>query len=100
MTNIVDHYAEDTVSVNVEIKRLHDEIERLREQHDLALRVHDAMTEKIERLRKPLKIEVCKGQAGLALYVNDTRIAGPSHNGRMEAVLTGTYVIPTLKEKE
>jgi uncharacterized coiled-coil DUF342 family protein len=32
-----------------------DEIERLREQHDLALRVHDAMAAKIERLRKEIE---------------------------------------------
>ncbi len=35
-----------------------------------------------------LKIEVCRGQAGLALYVNDTRVAGVRHNGLMETVLS------------
>ena len=35
---------------------LADEIERLREQHDLALRVHDAMAAKIERLRGLLSL--------------------------------------------
>lgn len=39
-----------------------------------------------------LKIEVCKGQAGLALYVDDTRVAGPRHNGAMETILSA--VIP------
>jgi hypothetical protein len=48
--------------------------------------------DEIERLWEPLKIEVCKGRAGLALYVNNSRIAGPSHNGPMQAVLIGTYV--------
>lgn len=39
---------------------------------------------------KTLKIEVCKGQAGLALYVDDRRVAGVRHNGLMETILEAT----------
>lgn len=35
-----------------------------------------------------MKIEVCKGQVGLALYVDDKRVDGPRHNGVMETVLS------------
>lgn len=42
----------------------------------------------------PMKIEVCKGQAGLALYVDDTRVAGPRHNGLMETVLSAVIDSP------
>jgi chromosome segregation ATPase len=37
-----------------------------------------------------MKIEVCKGQAGLALYVDDTRVAGVRDNGLMETILSAT----------
>jgi len=33
-------------------------------------------------------IEVCKGQAGLALYVDGTRVAGVRDNGLMTIVLS------------
>jgi hypothetical protein len=41
--------------VNAENRKLKAEIERLHEQHNLALRVHDEMAEKIERLREALE---------------------------------------------
>jgi hypothetical protein len=72
----------DAIEIELSRRKANVEIERLRTIIDV--------------LRKPLKIEVCEGQIGLALYVNDTRIAGPRHNGRMKAVLTGTYTIRDL----
>lgn len=35
-----------------------------------------------------MKIEVCKGQAGLALYVDDTRVAGVRDNGVQKTILS------------
>lgn len=42
-----------------------------------------------------MKIEVCKGHTGLALYVDDERVAGPRHNGQMETVLSAVYPAPS-----
>lgn len=41
-----------------------------------------------------LKIEVCRGQAGLALYVDDVRQAGVRHNGAQETILRADYSLP------
>lgn len=30
-----------------------------------------------------MRLEIMRGHAGCALYLNDTRIAGPRHNGMM-----------------
>lgn len=49
---------------------------------------------------EPMRIEVCKGIAGLALYVNDERICGPRHNGRMETVLSGAVDAVTRSQAE
>ena len=35
-----------------------------------------------------MKIEVCKGEVGLALYVDDKRVAGARHNGLMKTILS------------
>lgn len=35
-----------------------------------------------------MKIEVCKGSVGLALYVDGKHVAGARHNGRMETLLS------------
>lgn len=39
------------------------------------------------------KIEVCRGQAGLALYVNDTRVDGVRDNGLMTVVLSHELLV-------
>jgi hypothetical protein len=92
----VMHWPELVRLIN-RLRKAEAEIERLWAQWEhfqkLTSEHRDELEAEIERLRKPLKIEVCKGGLGLALYVNNTRIAGPSHNGRMDAVLTGTYAL-------
>lgn len=40
----------------------------------------------------PIKVDVCKGQAGIAVYVNEERIYGPRHNGLMKTLVS--YYMP------
>jgi hypothetical protein len=35
---------------------------------------------------EPLVLEIMQGRAGMAVYLNGTRIAGPAHNGTMSRV--------------
>lgn len=37
-----------------------------------------------------MKIEVCNGSVGIALYVDDVRVAGPGHNGLMTTLLSAS----------
>lgn len=42
-----------------------------------------------------VRIEVCEGWAGLALYVDGTRVAGKRHNGPMKALLAASVPLPS-----
>ncbi|MGY2995495.1 hypothetical protein [Mesorhizobium sp. URHB0026] len=43
-----------------------------------------------------MKIEVCNGSVGIALYVDDVRVAGPRHNGLMTTLLSATVEAPAV----